>query len=120
MVIAFLCLCPNDVVCMLLYMIYIILCHSDQFLGMGDFLFSIFFDLVCWFVGLLFVFELRVSLEAASLSLWIEARSVYIPPSPDPISSFAICGIYWVWLLFIIITDIPPATAITYISNIGP
>ncbi|MFS7950492.1 hypothetical protein Hanom_Chr07g00583921 [Helianthus anomalus] len=73
MVIAFLCLCPNDVVCMLLYMIYIILCHSDQFLGMGDFLFSIFFDLVCWFVGLLFVFELRVSLEAASLSLWIEA-----------------------------------------------
>ncbi|MFS7923061.1 hypothetical protein Hanom_Chr03g00256401 [Helianthus anomalus] len=39
-------------------------------------------------------FEPRFSLEAASLSLWIEARSVYIPPSPDPISSFAICGIY--------------------------
>ncbi|MFS7906402.1 hypothetical protein Hanom_Chr01g00058771 [Helianthus anomalus] len=42
-----------------------------------------------------------VSLEAASLSLWIEARSVYIPPSQDPINSFAICGIYWVWLLLL-------------------
>ncbi|KAJ0667836.1 putative proteasome endopeptidase complex [Helianthus annuus] len=34
---------------MLLYMIYVILCHFDQFLGMFDFLFSIFFDLVCWY-----------------------------------------------------------------------
>ncbi|MFS8006975.1 hypothetical protein Hanom_Chr14g01255541 [Helianthus anomalus] len=38
---------------MLLYMIYIILCHSDHFLGIGDFFFfifylSIFFDLMCW------------------------------------------------------------------------
>ncbi|MFS7933792.1 hypothetical protein Hanom_Chr04g00383991 [Helianthus anomalus] len=41
----------------------------------------------------------RVSLEAAFLSLWIEARYVYIPPSTNPISSFAICGIYWIWLL---------------------
>ncbi|MFS7973376.1 hypothetical protein Hanom_Chr09g00855901 [Helianthus anomalus] len=62
---------------------------------MGDFL---FLYSLSWCVGM-FVFEPRVSLKAASLSLWIEARSVYIPPSPDPISSFAICGIYWVWLL---------------------
>ena len=55
MVIASLCLCPNDVVCMLLYMIYmllymiyIILCHSDHFLGILRLLFSIFFDLVYW------------------------------------------------------------------------
>ncbi|MFS8019277.1 hypothetical protein Hanom_Chr15g01401931 [Helianthus anomalus] len=34
---------------------------------------------------MLFLLEPRVSLEAASLSLGIEARSVYIPPSPDPI-----------------------------------
>ncbi|KAJ0483408.1 hypothetical protein HanIR_Chr13g0664481 [Helianthus annuus] len=47
-----------------------------------------------WCVGMLFVLEPRFSLEAASLSLGIEARSVYIPPSPNPISSFAICGIY--------------------------
>ncbi|MFS8004018.1 hypothetical protein Hanom_Chr13g01220681 [Helianthus anomalus] len=52
---------------------------------------------------MLFVFEPRVSLEAASLSVWIEARSVYIPPSPDPISSFAICGIYWVWWLLLLL-----------------
>ncbi|MFS7957872.1 hypothetical protein Hanom_Chr07g00671481 [Helianthus anomalus] len=85
---------------MLLYMIYIILCHSDQFLGMGDFL---FLHSLTWCVGLLFVFEPSVSLEVASLSLWIEARSVYISPSPDPISSLAICGIYWVWLLLLFI-----------------
>ncbi|MFS8002981.1 hypothetical protein Hanom_Chr13g01208501 [Helianthus anomalus] len=54
-----------------------------------------------WCVGMLFILEPRVSLEAASLSLRIEARSVYIQPSPDPISSFAICGIYWVWLLLL-------------------
>ncbi|MFS7953202.1 putative HD domain-containing protein [Helianthus anomalus] len=52
-----------------------------------------------------FVLELRVSLEAASLSLGIEARFVYISPSPDPISSFAICGIYWVWLLLLLLLD---------------
>ncbi|KAJ0598990.1 hypothetical protein HanHA89_Chr04g0171781 [Helianthus annuus] len=52
---------------------------------------------------MLFVLEPRVSLKAASLSLGIEARFVYIPPSPDPISSSAIFGIYWVWLLFLLI-----------------
>ncbi|MFS7988964.1 hypothetical protein Hanom_Chr11g01041161 [Helianthus anomalus] len=52
-----------------------------------------FFDFVYWYDVR---FEPRVSLEAASLSLGIEARSVYIPPSLDPISSFAICGIYWI------------------------
>ncbi|MFS7920218.1 hypothetical protein Hanom_Chr03g00221841 [Helianthus anomalus] len=85
--------------CMLLYMIYIILCRSDHFLGISGFL---FLYSLTWCVGMLFVLEPRVSLETASLSLGIEARSVYIPPSPDPISSFAICGIYWVWLLYII------------------
>ncbi|MFS8029540.1 hypothetical protein Hanom_Chr16g01523481 [Helianthus anomalus] len=40
---------------MLLYMIYIILCHSDHFLGIGGcffsiFYLSIFFDLMCWYV----------------------------------------------------------------------
>ncbi|MFS7994614.1 putative transcription factor NAM family [Helianthus anomalus] len=33
-----------------------------------------------------------VSLEAASLSLGVEVRCAYIPPSPDPTNSFAICG----------------------------
>ncbi|MFS7917512.1 hypothetical protein Hanom_Chr03g00189941 [Helianthus anomalus] len=33
------------------------------------------------------------SLEAASLSLGVEVRCAYIPPSPDPTNSFAICGI---------------------------
>ncbi|MFS7974755.1 hypothetical protein Hanom_Chr10g00872431 [Helianthus anomalus] len=85
-------------------MIYIILCHSDHFLGNGRLLISVFFlySLTCC-VGLLFVFEPRVSLEAASLSLGIEARPVYIPPSPDPISSSAICGTYWVWLLLLLL-----------------
>ncbi|MFS7964511.1 hypothetical protein Hanom_Chr08g00751231 [Helianthus anomalus] len=91
---------PNDIVCMLLHMIYVILCHSDQFLGTRDFL---FLYALMWCVGLLFIFEPRVSPEAASLSLWIEARSAYIPPFPDPISSFAICGIYWVWLLLLLL-----------------
>ncbi|MFS8024543.1 hypothetical protein Hanom_Chr16g01464481 [Helianthus anomalus] len=39
------------------------------------------------------VLEPRVSLEAASLSLGVEVRCAYIPPSPDPTNSFAICGI---------------------------
>ncbi|MFS7972956.1 hypothetical protein Hanom_Chr09g00850921 [Helianthus anomalus] len=77
-------------------MIYIILCHSDHFLGIGDYL---FLYSLTWCVSMLFVFEPRVSLEAVSLSLGIEAKSVYIPPSPDPISSVVICGIYWVWLM---------------------
>ncbi|MFS7924783.1 hypothetical protein Hanom_Chr03g00276731 [Helianthus anomalus] len=76
---------------MLLYMIYIILCHSDHFFGIGDLFFSIFFDLVCWYA---IRFGVEVSQEVASLFLGIEARSVYIPPSPDLISSFAICGIH--------------------------
>ncbi|MFS8012016.1 hypothetical protein Hanom_Chr14g01315771 [Helianthus anomalus] len=79
--------------CMLLYMIYIILCHSNHFLGIGDFL---FLYSLTWYVSMLFVFKPMVSLEAVSLSLGIEAMSVYIPPSPYPISSVAICGIYWV------------------------
>ncbi|MFS7988417.1 hypothetical protein Hanom_Chr11g01034591 [Helianthus anomalus] len=84
---------------MLLYMIYIILCHSDHFLGMGDFL---FLYSLTWCVGMLFVLEPSVSLEAASLFLGIETRSVNISPSSDPISSFVICGIYWVWLLLLL------------------
>ncbi|MFS7949384.1 hypothetical protein Hanom_Chr06g00570951 [Helianthus anomalus] len=39
------------------------------------------------------VLEPRVSLEAASLSLGVEVRCAYIPPSPDPTNSFAVCGI---------------------------
>ncbi|MFS7972960.1 hypothetical protein Hanom_Chr09g00850961 [Helianthus anomalus] len=77
-------------------MIYIILYHSYHFLGIGDYL---FLYSLTWCVSMLFVFEPMVSLKAVSLSLGIEAKSVYIPPSPDPISSVAICGIYWVWLL---------------------
>ncbi|MFS8031432.1 hypothetical protein Hanom_Chr17g01545871 [Helianthus anomalus] len=76
---------------MLLYMIYIILCHSDNLLGIADFL---FLYSLTWCAGMLLVLEPRVSLEAVSLSLGIEPRSIYIPPSPDPISSFVICGIY--------------------------
>ncbi|MFS7948783.1 hypothetical protein Hanom_Chr06g00563901 [Helianthus anomalus] len=45
------------------------------------------------FISFLGVLEPRVSLEAASLSLWVEVRCAYIPPSPDPTNSFAICGI---------------------------
>ncbi|MFS8024983.1 hypothetical protein Hanom_Chr16g01469681 [Helianthus anomalus] len=59
-----------------------------------------------------------VSLEAASLSLGIEARSVYIPTSPDPISSSAICGIYWGWLLLFymyIISKYPGIHAILHV-----
>ncbi|KAJ0807888.1 putative tryptophan--tRNA ligase [Helianthus annuus] len=37
-----------------------------------------------------------VSVEAASLSPWMEVKFAYIPPSPNPTSGFAICGIYWV------------------------
>ncbi|MFS7909966.1 hypothetical protein Hanom_Chr02g00100761 [Helianthus anomalus] len=82
--------------------LYIILCHSDNFLGIADFVFPFLCSLT-WCVGMMFVLEPRVSLEATSLSLGIEARYVYIPPSPDPISSFAICGIYWVWLLLFLL-----------------
>ncbi|MFS7923852.1 hypothetical protein Hanom_Chr03g00265751 [Helianthus anomalus] len=42
------------------------------------------------FISFLGVLEPRVSLEAASLSLWVEVRCAYIPPSPDPTNSFAI------------------------------
>ncbi|MFS8018628.1 hypothetical protein Hanom_Chr15g01394221 [Helianthus anomalus] len=69
---------------MLLYMSYIILCHSDHFLGIGGFL---FLYSLTWCVDMLFVLVLpRVSLKAASLSLGIEARSVYIvhPTLPRP------------------------------------
>ncbi|MFS7903023.1 hypothetical protein Hanom_Chr01g00019101 [Helianthus anomalus] len=85
-------------------MIFIILCYSDHFLGNWRLLISVFllYSLTCC-VGLLFVFEPRVSPEAASLSLGIGARPVYIPPSPDPIRSSAICGIYWVWLLLLLL-----------------
>ncbi|MFS8015150.1 hypothetical protein Hanom_Chr15g01352971 [Helianthus anomalus] len=62
----------------------------------------VFLCSLTWCVGMMFVLEPRVSLKAVSLSLGIEVRSVYIPPSPDPISSFAICGIYWVWLLLLL------------------
>ncbi|MFS7914978.1 hypothetical protein Hanom_Chr02g00159871 [Helianthus anomalus] len=48
----------------------------------------------------MFGFEPVIFLESASLSIWIEVRFVYIPPSPDPTNSFAICGTYWVLLLF--------------------
>ncbi|MFS7889605.1 hypothetical protein Hanom_Chr00s000004g01608931 [Helianthus anomalus] len=41
----------------------------------------------------LWFLEPGVSLEAASLSPGIEVRRAYILPSPDPINSFAICGI---------------------------
>ncbi|MFS7970297.1 hypothetical protein Hanom_Chr09g00819361 [Helianthus anomalus] len=84
-------------------MIFIILCYSDHFFGNWRLLISVFllYSLTCC-VGLLFVFEPRVSPEAASLSLGIGARPVYIPPSPDPIRSSAICGIYWVWLLLLL------------------
>ncbi|MFS7982394.1 hypothetical protein Hanom_Chr10g00962381 [Helianthus anomalus] len=88
---------------------------------LSDFLFIYFCDLVCWYVdgfranGL----EPGVSLEAASLSLGIEARSVYIPPSPDPINSFAICGIYWVRLLLVVVVVIFNAPTLPYtICNI--
>ncbi|MFS7967162.1 hypothetical protein Hanom_Chr09g00782531 [Helianthus anomalus] len=45
------------------------------------------------FISFLGVLEPRVSLEAASLSLGVEVRCAYIPPSPDPTNNFAICGI---------------------------
>ncbi|KAM0059636.1 putative nucleotide-diphospho-sugar transferase [Helianthus debilis subsp. tardiflorus] len=71
---------------------------QDAFLGFSDkasnvfLLFYIFFDLVYWY-GVRFGAE---GLSESSLSIpRDEARSVYITPFPDPISSFAICGIYW-------------------------
>ncbi|MFS8009866.1 hypothetical protein Hanom_Chr14g01290401 [Helianthus anomalus] len=63
----------------------------SNFLGIADFL---FLCSLTWCVGMMFVLEPSVSLEAASLSLGLKARYVYISPSSDPISSFAICGIY--------------------------
>ncbi|MFS8001501.1 hypothetical protein Hanom_Chr13g01191111 [Helianthus anomalus] len=45
------------------------------------------------FISFLGVLEPSVYLEAASLSLGVEVRCAYIPPSPDPTNSFAICGI---------------------------
>ncbi|MFS8002319.1 hypothetical protein Hanom_Chr13g01200701 [Helianthus anomalus] len=50
------------------------------------------------FIFFLGVLEPRVSLEAASLSLGVEIRCAYIPPSLDPINSFAICGIFGILL----------------------
>ncbi|KAJ0593891.1 hypothetical protein HanHA300_Chr03g0102521 [Helianthus annuus] len=77
---------------MLLYMIYIILCHSDHFLGIGDLFFSIFFDLVCWY-AIRFGVE---GLPRSSLSIPRDRGKVCLDPTlPDPISSFAICGIHW-------------------------
>ncbi|MFS7907597.1 hypothetical protein Hanom_Chr01g00073201 [Helianthus anomalus] len=55
------------------------------------------------FVCLMFGFEPRVFLKAASLSIWIEVRFVYISPSPDSTNGFAICVTYWVRLLFLFI-----------------
>ncbi|MFS8022723.1 hypothetical protein Hanom_Chr16g01442851 [Helianthus anomalus] len=67
-----------------------------------SFLYSLFFYILGLDVLVCCSFWSRGSLlEASSLSLGIEARSVYIPPSRDPMSSFAICGIYWVWLLLL-------------------
>ncbi|MFS7943728.1 hypothetical protein Hanom_Chr06g00503651 [Helianthus anomalus] len=45
------------------------------------------------FISFLGVLGPMVFLEAVSLSLWVEVRCAYIPPSPDPTNSFAICGI---------------------------
>ncbi|MFS7977797.1 hypothetical protein Hanom_Chr10g00908171 [Helianthus anomalus] len=68
--------------CMILYMmIYIILCHSDNFLAEG--------------------------LSGCSL--------VYIPPRPYT-SSFAICGIYWVWLLLLLFIKIPQIHSLITVS----
>ncbi|MFS8013197.1 hypothetical protein Hanom_Chr14g01329971 [Helianthus anomalus] len=68
---------------------------SHHFLGIGNFLF-LYYWILC--VGLLFIFELRVSLEVVTLSLRMEARFGYIPPYPNSTGRFAICGIYLVWL----------------------
>ncbi|MFS8015419.1 hypothetical protein Hanom_Chr15g01356211 [Helianthus anomalus] len=64
-------------------------------------------------VCVMFGFEPMVFLEATSLSIWIEVRFVYIPPSLDPTNSFVICGTYWVRLfIFLIGGSIrnPPST----------
>ncbi|MFS7979401.1 hypothetical protein Hanom_Chr10g00926881 [Helianthus anomalus] len=66
-------------------------------LAPGNFLF-IYFLGMCF--GLLSLVESRVSLEAASLSLGIEVRFAYIPPSPDPTSSLPLCDLLaWLFLL---------------------
>ncbi|MFS8008883.1 hypothetical protein Hanom_Chr14g01278111 [Helianthus anomalus] len=52
-------------------------------------LYMFFKKLMPW----LWFLEPGVSLEVASLFLGIEVRCAYILPSPDPINSFAICGI---------------------------
>ncbi|KAM0000535.1 putative NADH:ubiquinone reductase (H(+)-translocating) [Helianthus debilis subsp. tardiflorus] len=41
--------------------------------------------------------------KAANERRYFEVRFAYIPPSQDPTDSYAICGIYRVWLLFIVI-----------------
>ncbi|MFS7978861.1 hypothetical protein Hanom_Chr10g00920431 [Helianthus anomalus] len=63
-----------------------------------DWWISIAISVVC-IVCLMFGFEPGVFLEAASLSIWIEVRFVYISPSLDPTNSFVICGTCWVLLL---------------------
>ncbi|KAJ0481191.1 hypothetical protein HanIR_Chr13g0639911 [Helianthus annuus] len=43
-------------------------------------------------------------LSERSLSIRrIEERFAYIPRPPDPTNSSAICGIYWVWLLLLLL-----------------
>ncbi|KAJ0586807.1 hypothetical protein HanIR_Chr04g0155961 [Helianthus annuus] len=49
--------------------------------------------------------EPGVSLEAASLSSGIEVRRAYILPSPDPINSFAICGIILGMVVVVVVVD---------------
>ncbi|MFS7923815.1 hypothetical protein Hanom_Chr03g00265301 [Helianthus anomalus] len=66
---------------MLLYMIYIILCHFVHFLGMFDFLFSIFFDLECWYV----VRFRAECLSGSSLSIRMDRGKVCLHPTlPRP------------------------------------
>ncbi|MFS7981588.1 hypothetical protein Hanom_Chr10g00952741 [Helianthus anomalus] len=64
---------------------------SHHFLGIGNLLF-LYSRILC--VGLLFILEVRVSLEAVTLSLRMETRFVYIPTSPNITTIFDICEIY--------------------------
>ncbi|MFS8017329.1 hypothetical protein Hanom_Chr15g01379081 [Helianthus anomalus] len=66
---------------MIFYMLYIILSLSHHFLGIGEFL---YLYSLTWCVVMLFVSEPMVFLKATSLSLWIEARFIYISPSSNP------------------------------------
>ncbi|MFS7924290.1 putative small GTP-binding protein [Helianthus anomalus] len=54
----------------IIHVLHYIVSLSDHFLGIGDFLFLYY---LTWCVGMLFVLEPGVSLEAASLSLGMEA-----------------------------------------------